>query len=1143
MRSTLLRPQRVAAAALALCLLGTSAVASAQVFDEVFYPYKPNVPHGKRDIEFHWSDTYRIERGDPPGIPTSVAKTLDQLARHMDEDYSNPMGAQMSDLELVYNYFFPFNDTYVRDTTATAGFRIPAPGFSNLVSLDPRDTTHLDVYIYRTGERGNTGGSTPSVFWSTLEDTSTGHPATVDSIYHWNSVMFPGPVASASTDTTGTGWTKADRGASAGVLHEFAHTFNAYSGGGMNEVMSSAAEQLIGQNDPPSSIFEVPYTWPLLSDNRNRSATCTDPNALLVIGTNYENWRSFAAYGLYNFRGADTSATRDGFRDDLFYKWAHATPITYYSISDDMEEIYPNRSLRYLRTLLTDDSCNTCGSKGYFHSGGQPLSSDVRLALYMHNWRVASYVNQPALAEGQYGFAPQSRFWPASNVNAWHSSDGCQQDDAISVPPEVTLSRTGAGRQSLVSKERLLNLSGGGTFPHPMWVPHTGAEYWVVRSDATLGSGGPYTLQVRIQPDSLARRKTVRLFPSADSVVSDNELKLVASVIGYTTAASTDSLWRHPEWATLAVAPQYVDVDSLEKPLRFSIPNFGTTYKAALVVITACTGRHNEPWVDFGPQGNSDTWYECNGTLGIGWPVVKYRASFAVTDGAGLSSEPTALANDSTASEFSPTWNPNNNEVAYLRSTVGGMPQLYRRTIGGSATLVLSPSDVILDPDWSPRGDAIAISRGMPAGPSPLTEIWTVTPGGSATALTANGGLKRYPAFCPNGRTLAWANSFNFYMLPDGHIENRWGVWTYDLGTGALTQVVQSAFFNPITALRWSPDGGSIWFTTADSLFVLTLANGAVVNRPNVMPAPYSSFDLHRSTGRIALEQARSFKWTYTSDGHPAPKMFEDVHRFALYDTTRKDADPVVYQRGKYFYTPRWSVDGTKVAYAYGSPNADLDVSLATGNTDHAPVFTGASYADVDLATCGFYQRYLSATDADGETPTYQALYLPPGATFSANRFSWQPDASQVGDWYVTFRALDGTGGLDQKVVRFTVYDDPNVCNCPHYPYCMDGGAQPVPVTNLPTVFALAQNQPNPFSGVTTIHYDLPRQAHVKIEIFDLLGRRVRTLVDADQPAAFHSVRWDQTDNQGNRVHTGVYMYRMISDSFRDQKKMLLLGR
>ena len=93
----------------------------------------------------------------------------------------------------------------------------------------------------------------------------------------------------------------------------------------------------------------------------------------------------------------------------------------------------------------------------------------------------------------------------------------------------------------------------------------------------------------------------------------------------------------------------------------------------------------------------------------------------------------------------------------------------------------------------------------------------------------------------------------------------------------------------------------------------------------------------------------------------------------------------------------------------------------------------------------------------------------------------------------------------------------------------------------LPTVFALHGNYPNPFNPMTTIKFDLPRQAHVKLSVYDIAGRLVKTLVDEVRPAATHTVVWDGSDRSGRRVASGTYYYVVQSDSFRAVQKMMLV--
>jgi hypothetical protein len=99
------------------------------------------------------------------------------------------------------------------------------------------------------------------------------------------------------------------------------------------------------------------------------------------------------------------------------------------------------------------------------------------------------------------------------------------------------------------------------------------------------------------------------------------------------------------------------------------------------------------------------------------------------------------------------------------------------------------------------------------------------------------------------------------------------------------------------------------------------------------------------------------------------------------------------------------------------------------------------------------------------------------------------------------------------------------------------------PGTGLPTIFALLQNRPNPFGATTTIRFDLPVATIVKIEIFDLFGRRVKTLTDARWPAGYQHVEWDRRTDSGAMLRSGVYMYRITAGSFRDRRKLVIVGR
>jgi hypothetical protein len=93
----------------------------------------------------------------------------------------------------------------------------------------------------------------------------------------------------------------------------------------------------------------------------------------------------------------------------------------------------------------------------------------------------------------------------------------------------------------------------------------------------------------------------------------------------------------------------------------------------------------------------------------------------------------------------------------------------------------------------------------------------------------------------------------------------------------------------------------------------------------------------------------------------------------------------------------------------------------------------------------------------------------------------------------------------------------------------------------IPTEFELSQNYPNPFNPITKIEFYIPKACHVKLEIFDVLGRKVKTLFKGRLGAGVRSMLWDGKDEQEKEVTSGIYFYRMQAGDFAQSKKMVIL--
>jgi hypothetical protein len=90
--------------------------------------------------------------------------------------------------------------------------------------------------------------------------------------------------------------------------------------------------------------------------------------------------------------------------------------------------------------------------------------------------------------------------------------------------------------------------------------------------------------------------------------------------------------------------------------------------------------------------------------------------------------------------------------------------------------------------------------------------------------------------------------------------------------------------------------------------------------------------------------------------------------------------------------------------------------------------------------------------------------------------------------------------------------------------------------TKMPASYQMYQNYPNPFNSTTTIRYTIPKRAMVRLEVYDIKGHKITTLVNAYQSAGNHKVRWN-----ANNVVSGEYFYQIEIDSYKIVRKMILV--
>ena len=93
----------------------------------------------------------------------------------------------------------------------------------------------------------------------------------------------------------------------------------------------------------------------------------------------------------------------------------------------------------------------------------------------------------------------------------------------------------------------------------------------------------------------------------------------------------------------------------------------------------------------------------------------------------------------------------------------------------------------------------------------------------------------------------------------------------------------------------------------------------------------------------------------------------------------------------------------------------------------------------------------------------------------------------------------------------------------------------------LPTAYALHQNYPNPFNPTTTLEFDVPEAADIRMVVYDILGREIVELVDQRLEAGYHQLVWNGRDRAGRELPTGTYIVLMQGAGFRKSIKVVLL--
>lgn len=257
-----------------------------------------------------------------------------------------------------------------------------------------------------------------------------------------------------------------------------------------------------------------------------------------------------------------------------------------------------------------------------------------------------------------------------------------------------------------------------------------------------------------------------------------------------------------------------------------------------------------------------------------------------------------------------------------------------------------------------------------------------------------------------------------------------------------------------------------------------------------------------------ASAQTPKVKWSPSTDitgwiylnGQFYP-YYVDSTKFILYDkmSTTQKFQTTLPNGVKWFNAYSWSSSHNGGCDLNGDGNDDIDIEGFGVATNYAHAFldgvTGSILYSFISQSTSYYCSYPGIADMDGDGKNEIIMQETSGA--------------------ITKTVVYATNGTATSVAQ-TVHQSP-------------------------TNFALSQNYPNPFNPSTIIQYQTSERSDIRLDIYDSVGRLVRSFNLANENAGVHSITWDGNNQAGQPCSSGAYFYRVINDGHELSNKMLLL--
>ena len=217
------------------------------------------------------------------------------------------------------------------------------------------------------------------------------------------------------------------------------------------------------------------------------------------------------------------------------------------------------------------------------------------------------------------------------------------------------------------------------------------------------------------------------------------------------------------------------------------------------------------------------------------------------------------------------------------------------------------------------------------------------------------------------------------------------------------------------------------------------------------------------------------------------------------------------------------------------SPVDQFEIRITNNNVDNAKVsFSWHESIDIDMDKLNYifhYQFEMNNNNDEKFQLDYDTTINETSVDFIYRKFLKELDSSLSTRGQITW-SVDVTDGIDT-----VINNEQRIIKVEGKYAALSTNEDKV----FPEKYILYQNYPNPFNPITSIKYDLPRETPVTIEIYNIIGNKITTLIDKNMDAGSHIVRWNSTDNNGAKIPSGIYFYHIKTNEFIKTKKMILL--